>query len=359
MRILPYTALRHLGVRMGLLSLSVQLAVLFLYVIVDWFERSEYFWKNSVTAATIAAYYVAKSPLIISQTVPLAISTGVVLTLVIANRAGELLALRSGGLSSLAIFAPLYAVIAALCLLLLVWGEYVVPPTASKAQQINLAEIKRRARKNVLADVEVWMRGRWGFYHIGAVDRRRQMLIDLTIYKMDPEFRLHGIVWFPVVEWTGAGWREEPGRPQGSFLSDSGLSADELLAGLEPFSEFIEFHREPEELGFFELRAVIRRLQARGLSAGHYLPELHAKLAVPFAPLVLVVFLSPLAASTRFRRRTAAVVLVAIVAGFVYWFVLSLGQAAGGTEPLSAAASAWLPNIAFLATGLVLGIRLQ
>lgn len=345
------------------MSVSVQLAVALLYVVVDWFERSEYFWKNSVAGTTIAAYYAAKLPLIVSQTAPLAVGAGVVLTLVIANRAGELLALRSGGSSSMAMLAPVYVAIAGVSFLLLAWGEYVVPPTATRAQQINLSEIKRRERKNVLADAEVWMRGRLGFYHIGVIDRKRQMLADLTIYELDSDFRLHSIAHFPILRWTPHGWWQDPAYSGANWLpapSDPlGVIPQQLLSRLEPFSEFVEFQREPEELGFWELYAQIVRLKERGLSASHYLPELHAKLAVPFAPLVLVVFLSPLAASTRLRKRTALVVLIAMVAGFMYWFILSLSQAVGGSGEVAAAVSAWLPNLVFFLAGIAFARWLQ
>lgn len=358
---IPWTAVRYFLLRTLTFFLAIESVAAALYIIVDWFERSPYFLKNDVAVATMVAYYLLKLPLILSQTLAPACVAAVVFSLALSNRAGEILALRAAGCSPFALFGPIAAVMFGLSMFLLLWNETIVPPTASRAQQINLAQIKLRDRKSVLAEQEVWLRGRLGFYHVGMVDRRRKTLLGLTVYAIDEQFRLQHILFVPSLDWLGKEWNLAAAKiltlPGGQARPET--DAPQLLASLEPFDNFVELQRETEELSFRELRDQIARLQARGIDTSYLLPELHLKLAVPFVPLVLSLVLTPLSAAQQFRKRTHWIILAATLAGFVYWLLLSLAQSLPAHTPVRAAVLAWAPNASFLLLALALSAKLR
>ena len=63
----------------------------------------------------------------------------------------------------------------------------------------------------------------------------------------------------------------------------------------EPLSDFLEIHREPDELSYLELRQRMHDLSRKGIDASSYLVDLNMKLAVPFTALVLTCVAIPLA----------------------------------------------------------------
>ncbi len=360
----PWLVTRYFLRRIFTFAAVIQAVGVGVYVIIDWFERVPYVVKNNVSATTMLAYYGLKLPLIVSQTAPPSIGAALVIALALANRSGEVLALRASGFGPSALFGPLIITMSGFSICLLVWNETLVPPTASRAQQINLTQIKLRDRRTFLAEQEVWLRGRLGFYHVSMVDRKNHALRGLTIYQLDQNFQLRNALWFPVVEWTGDRWRPTKGSrlPR---TGSPGTSPDPLLdehavaISLEPFPDFLELQRETEELSFTELNSQIRRLRSRGLDASHLLPELHAKLAIPFVPLVLTLTLVPLATANRWRKHTYTTLLAAMVLGFLYWVLLLFMQSLPTGTGAAAVFFAWLPNSAFALLGLVLSLRLR
>ena len=74
------------------------------------------------------------------------------------------------------------------------WNETVVPYCSRKFQYVNNVEIRKRAIRGVLSDRAIWYHGADGFYNIDYVDRARQAVYDLTIYRLDDQFRLRSVV---------------------------------------------------------------------------------------------------------------------------------------------------------------------
>jgi LPS export ABC transporter permease LptF/LPS export ABC transporter permease LptG len=86
--------------------------------------------------------------------------------------------------------------------------------------------------------------------------------------------------------------------------------------------------------------------------------ELHQRLALPFACIVLALAGVPLGLGSRRRGKSSAVVLTVAVA-FLYWvgLIAMISLAQQGALPVEAAL--WAPNAAFLLLGLVLLARLE
>ncbi len=86
--------------------------------------------------------------------------------------------------------------------------------------------------------------------------------------------------------------------------------------------------------------------------------EFHQRLALPWACVLLAMIGLPLGISSRKGGKSSAFVLTVILA-FSYWMGLIslIGLARQGTLPVYIAA--WLPNLIFLITGLILLLRLE
>ncbi len=331
--------------------LPVMLAFVILYLIVDFFDRLDLLLKNHASALSAVRYFLFKVPLMITQIMPPAVLAAMLLSLGMLSRRNEVIAFRASGISLGQTAFPLLLLAALLSLAILAWNEVVVPYCTQAYQYVNNVEIRKREQRGVLSQREIWYHGKDGFYNIEEIDPRHALLAGLTIYRTDADFELRSIVEVDSARWTGHGWITN-GATERTVTADGQVSTQELTPDQvvihETMSDFLEVHREPEELSYFDLRQRIRDLSHKGIDASSYLVDLNMKLAVPFTALVLACVAVPLAARVQRHPSLAAIVGIGLALGFAYWVVLALTNALGESGILPPLVSAWAANGIFL-----------
>ncbi len=335
----------------------IVLAFVLLYLVVDFFDRLNVLLKNHATAAAAARYFLFKIPLMVTQIMPPAMLTAMLLSLGMLSRRNEIIALRASGVSLPQTALPLLSLAAAVSVGTLVWNETVVPYCTREYQHVNNVEIRKRAQRGILSDREIWYHGTDGFYNIDHIDARRQTIFGLTIYKTDTRFDLRTIVQVASAQWTDGRWVSTDAVAR-TIAADGGITTVQLDAHdvviRETLNDFLEVHREPEELSYLALRQRIDDLTRKGIDAANYLVDLHMKLAVPFASLVLACVAVPLAGRVQRHASVAAIVATGLVLGFSYWVVLGLTNSLGQSGVLPAVVAAWASNFIFLLLGVAL-----
>jgi len=93
----------------------------------------------------------------------------------------------------------------------------------------------------------------------------------------------------------------------------------------------------------------IRELNGKP-DAKSYLIEMHSRLALPVACLVLMLLAVPLGADSRRGGKSAGIVFTILLA-FVYYFLTMIGTALGHQSRLPAFIAVWTANILFAAAG--------
>jgi lipopolysaccharide export system permease protein len=331
----------------GLFSL-ILMSFVGLYVIIDLFDRLNFFFKNDATVGAALRYVGFKLPLIVTQMVPPAVLAGVLLSLGVLGRRNELTALRAGGISLYRIARPLLVTAGAISLIMLLWGETIVPLSMRRQQEVSLIEIRKQAPRTVLGDRATWYHGADGFYHIDLIDRTRQTLYGIVIYHLDPEFRLTHMTEIDSARWEGDHWqvtdaverRVTPSRE----VEVMPIAGDGLLRQ-EKLEDFLEVFREPEELSYTSLNDRIDTMRRKGIDTSSYLVDLHLKLAVPFMSLVLAALAIPIAARPRRHASVAITLGIGIVVGFAYWLVFAFGVSLGHSGAIPPFLAAWSANI--------------
>ncbi len=114
--------------------------------------------------------------------------------------------------------------------------------------------------------------------------------------------------------------------------------------------------KDPEEMDYRELGRFIESIQRSGGDARKLEVERMLKIALPAACLIVVLFGSALGNSTG-RRGPALGVGVALATVMIYLLSVRISQGIGAGGILPPALAAWLPNLLFLAVGLVLLAR--
>lgn len=335
----------------------IVLAFMIVYLLVDFFDRLDLLLKNHASPSTALRYFAFKIPLIVTQIMPAAVLAAVLLSLGMLSRRSEIIALRASGVSPVRTAVPLLAVAAIISLATLAWNETVVPYCMREYQYVNNVEIRKRPQRGILSEREIWYHGANGFYNIEHIDARRQTLFGLTIYRTDAGFTLQSTVEMASARWTGTGWVASGAvqrtiGPGGEIVTNPLPSDQQLLH--ETLNDFLEVHREAEELSYLALRWRIHQLSRKGIDASNYLVDLNMKLAVPFTTLVFACVAIPLAGRVQRHPSLAAIVGTGLVTGFAYWVILGLTGALGQSGVLPPVVSAWAANAIFLLLALAL-----
>ncbi|MGH7823180.1 MAG: LptF/LptG family permease, partial [Candidatus Binatia bacterium] len=273
------------------------------------------------------------------------------------SRHNELTAMRACGVSSAQIVLPLFAICLALSAGAFVWNETVVPYFASRAHIINTVEIKKRAMQGLLGDQQVWAHGQDTFYNIESFDTHTQSLLGVTIYPIDPEFHLKGLLEIPRASWDGRQWTFRSGIEQ-RFVEGGEIETVKLGAGTldlrEKPEDLMAARRDAEEFSYRELSNLIQSLRKKGLDTTEYMVDLNLKLAVPFICTVMALISIPFGLRNLRSSSLASNVGTGLLIGASYWFVLALAVSLGHSGALPPMVAAWTANAIFAAIGVFL-----
>jgi len=349
-RLLGGTASRYV-VRefLGLLG-PILAAFVLLFVIIDFFERLRTFLEYHATVVATLKYFLFKIPLMVTFVLPPAVVAAMLVSLGMLSRRNEIIAFRAGGISLLQTAVPLLGTTAVISLAALVWNETVVPYSAQRFQYVNVVEIKKQRQKGILSERNIWYHGANGFYSIDHLDPRRETLAGLTVYQTAPDFGIRTIIEAPSGHWTGTAW-ELTDAVERTVTADGDVTTRPVDAGTivvpESLGDFLDVHREPEELSYLALRRRVMALSRKGIDPSTFLVDLHLKLAVPFMSLVLAAVAIPIAGRVSRHPSLAGTVGVGFAVGFVYWIVLGLANSLGVSGALPPLIAAWAANAIF------------
>lgn len=327
------------------------------YLVVEFFDRFDDFLKHGAEVSPMVRYFLFKIPQVITEVTPVAVLASMLLSLGGFSRNNEITAMRAGGVSSAQIVAPLLLVIFGLSLGCLVWNETVVPHFSRQVHYINTVEIKKKELPGLLGDRGIWTHGQDAFYNIDSFDNRKKRLAGVTIYSVDREFHLRGIIEIPQADWDGSRWLFGSGRER-RFLPSGEIETISVPAGVldlrEKPTDLMVAHRDAEEFSYFTLRDLIENFRRKGIDLTEYLVDLHLKLAVPFISTVMGLIAIPLGLRNLRASSLAHNVGTGLVIGFSYWVVLALAVSLGHSGALPPMIAAWTANVIFAGIGLFL-----
>ena len=114
-----------------------------IYLIVD-FSRIEGFVEHGAQLGDIVGYYGYKIPLIIFQTIPVAVLLATIFTLGSLTKNSEITALKASGINLYQIITPVILAALFISLLTLFFNEYVIPHTNRQVEYIERVNIKQK-----------------------------------------------------------------------------------------------------------------------------------------------------------------------------------------------------------------------
>ena len=200
---------------------------------------------------------------------------------------------------------------------------------------------------------DVWYHGRAGFYNIDRVSPRRRALYGLTVYQLRGDFRPARLIEAESASWDGKRWQLVGARTR-EFGPEGVRELPRLPDGFslpETLEDFKAVSVEPEELSYGTLRRQIKDLRRKGVDTSESWVDLHLKLALPVASLIMMLIAVPLAASGTRVTSIPASVALGFVIGFSYFMVVAFSRALGQSGALPPVVAAWSANALFALVG--------
>ncbi len=327
-------------------------AIFFFVVLVtvaDLSIRLEHYARNPDKILYFMFYHLLKAPHNMYYIYPVALmfSSTYVLGNFVKNK--EMLAIQNGGISLFKFSAPMFISATILCVLLVVFWEYVAAPANKKLFNVNdliYGSGSSDKRNNIS------FFGDNGYiYFVDEYTPSIKEMSNATIMKISEDGYVESRITAPIVRWDESisKWNAF-NIAYVHFDSNKNVSIESLDSLTLGVSETPELFNNPPRIETMSLKDLSRFINLRkaiNMNVNWYATEFHHRISYAFSGIVVVILASLF---SRFSKQSVLVVslVLVILVALIYYSVLMLFKSMGEIGLLPPFLSAWLPNIMFL-----------
>jgi LPS export ABC transporter permease LptG/LPS export ABC transporter permease LptF len=335
------------------------LALLGLFYISTFIDKSDKMFKGQTDASTVLSLLFYMTPQFVYYIIPIMVLVSGLVTFGILSRTSELTVMKACGVSLYR--AAVSIIFLSLAFGLVIFGlEQEVLARANRQAEIIDAEIRGRAPKVFDALNRRWVVGREGaIYNYTFYDQDRRQMNGLTIYRPRPDAWALASITATDRATYQRGWQATTGWTQDLTVHPPRWTpfTSRPLA-LEPPDYFESEQPLAEMLTVAQLRRYVLELSASGLNVIPLNVELQRKMAFPFVTFVMTMLAVPFGVSTG-KRGTLYGIGLAIVIALSYWILMSAFVAIGKGGLLTPWLAAWAPNVIFVGAALYLFLTVK
>jgi lipopolysaccharide export system permease protein len=350
---------------------------LIFWISADAFQKTADFQEARLRPLDIVEYYLAMTPEFLVTILPVVLLLALLYALTNHARHNEITAMRAAGVSLWRLCLPYFVVGLAVSGVLFGLNEWCVPRNADWSERILNRYVPKPddARKqtvirnfgfNNARSSRAWFMAE---YHVKTAEMLKPQvnwtLPDGSSHRLyaDRAIRTNHVwTFFNVAEYSQTD-ASAPLLPSFQTNELAMLEFDETPAEIQSeikISSYQSFRNSRRAdiplrdiLGYLRLHPNLSRADSSWLFT-----KLHGRLAMPWTCLVVVLIAIPFGAATG-RRNLFVGVAGSIFICFAYFVIQQLCLALGAGGHLPAWLAAWLPNLIFGATGLVLTARVR
>jgi len=353
-RYITVTYLKLLGLAVG--------SFVVIYLVIDFLEKIGRFSQAHGKPLHIALFFLCKIPVIINQVMPLAVLMATLLTLGTLSRSSEIVAMQSSGISLKKISYPLIALALFLSVFTFFSNEVIVPNTSQQVKYIEEVLILGRHPSTFFRLNNIWYREENYILQARLFIPPAWTLKGVTLWQatkdMQPTRRLEadeGV-------WNGYFWtlknvvqRDFSG---GKVVATTAVKTLPVPLRLQ-VGDLKAWDKYTENMSFFKLKRYTEKLKKGGYDATRYLAQMHAKISLPFACLIMAFLGIPFALRGGRSSGIALGIGLSVGIGFAYFIINSVLISFGQTGVLSPMVSAWAANFIFALSAIWLTLTLH
>jgi LPS export ABC transporter permease LptG len=353
-----YVSRRYLGV----VTLSFA-GLLGLYYIGTVIDKSERLFKGTADGWMLASFLYYSTPQFLAYVIPMAILFAVLATIGAMTRNGELVVMRSCGVS-------LYRAALPLLVLALIWsgGLFLLDDRVLARANRRAEELDRRIKGATTSGVEMTTSGNWlvdtrgRIYHFSLFEPARGVLHGVSVFEPAPRaVDLVTHMWASRVTFSEGAWHAERGWVQ-RFSSNNRAVQEPFKSrrlDLDPPDRFPALqNQDTGMMTFRELRHHINERATQGQAVVEPSLKFQERLAFPMVAVVMTVLGVPFGATTG-RRGSLYGIGLALIIGVSYWLLNTFFLAVGQAALMPAALAAWAANLLLLAVAAYLTLTVR
>ena len=320
-----------------------------IYLVVDFFENIDKFLDAGVTVFRMVQFLQLKLPLITAQITPVGILLAVLMTFGLMNKNNEMIALKSGGVSTYYFIRPIFIVGLIITILLFLLSEIVVPLTISKANDIYRVEVKKYTQTK--GQKNIWFKSQRCIAFISYFNPKNKTISGITLNYFDSQFKLKRRVDAARGEFQQGQWvfkdimEQRLDKKTGSYDIKFHEQKVEKIDFLP--EDLQRVAKKSEEMSFQELFYYILEVEADGYDATPYRVDLHGKFALPVACLIVSLIGAGITIRKISKHGFAVYIALGIVVIFLYWIIHSFCMSLGYGGMLPPVIAAWMSNFVF------------
>lgn len=344
-----------------LFGLSVG-AFVTIYLVIDFLEKFRRFSQSDCNPVYIVLFFLYKIPSITNQVMPLAVLMATLLTLGTLSRSSEIIAMQSCGISLKKIAEPLLAIAFALSLFTFFSNEVIIPHTSQQMKYIEEVVIRKRSPSTFFRLNNIWYRENNYILQARLFVPATRTLKGITLWQTTDDLQPVKRLEADEGVWDGSHWTLKNVLEK-DFSAGSAPASRVINTLPVPFSLQVDdlktLDKYADNMGFFKLKRYTEKLQKGGYDATRYQAQMHSKLSLPFACLIMAFLGIPFALR---GGRTSGIALgigLSLAIGFVYFIINAILISFGQTGVLSPLVSAWAANFIFALSAIWLTLTIH
>lgn len=322
----------------------------FLFILFDFIHKStKYLAKHNPETADLIHFYALQIPNFVIQALPIASLLSSVITMVLLSRTNEVTAMRAVGMGPLRVGLPIATGGVILSLVSLFVGEFVVPISSKKMHYVRTVLIEKQSEQQ-MADGVRWVRDKGKVVNFQGFDIETAELRKVRVIYTGKSFRPKKSVEAETATFdsTTGSWNLTKAKilyfwPNGTLSYTERTDRYSVRIPIEP-SKMQKERRLPNEMSSIELFEVIKLKEASGAEVLGYKVDFHVKFAFHFASFVVSLIGLKFGYKSERSMETARGILLAIIIGVSYWFILNGMRALGMRGTLPPFLAAWSAN---------------
>ena len=334
------------------------LALLGLFYISTFIDRSDKIFKNQASVATIGQLLIWMTPQFIYYVIPIAALLSVLVTYGMLSRTSELTVMKACGISLYRSALSIVFLSLGFSAVLFVLEQRVMASANRRAEAVD-AQIKNRAPKTLNLLSRRWITKGDAFYNYGLFDPQRNEMLGLTIFTTQHgAWTLESQTFVRRAVYNGSTWEGERGWIQNFAASPPTWTpiARQPLSGIQPPAYFAKEPPDAEFMTVGELRRYIAEMRTSGFNVTPASVDLQRKIAFPFVTLVMALLAVPFGVGAG-RRGALYGIGLGIVIALSYWILISAFVAIGRAGLLHPLLAGWAPNVLVAGAALYLFLR--
>lgn len=325
------------------------------------FRIAKFITDYGASLSAVVKVFVFSMPSVIIWTFPMSMLLATLLTFGKMSGSSEITAMKSCGVSFTRIAMPAIILGLVVSIGAVAFNEYVVPwantayrnviyyeiegNTAMKSQEhVILKEINEGQIKRLL----------YSRYY----NAESQQMLGVTLQEFGADGQVSHVENAEYAEWNGKGWVMHNGMiydiQKDEDKNKHAMHFDKQVLPVDASpKQIVREQKELEEMTMRELRAQIDIMKSQFQDTAKWETELYTRVSVPMASLIFALVGVPLGLQPN-RNTSSAGFAMSVIIIFVYYALMTMGNAFARSAALPALLGVWIPNIVGMIAGAIL-----